>query len=59
MGDATLRITVGLQLGTAVCMCQCCGAEVTDLDTNDLNCKSSGGRYYHHVAINKIIHHNF
>ena len=59
MDDSTLRIAVGLRLGTTICVphiCQHCGAEVSARGTHGLSCKSSEGRYFRHAAINDIIH---
>ena len=59
MDDSTLRIAVGLRLGSPICaphLCQHCGAEVSASGTHGLSCKSSKGRHIHHAAINDIIH---
>ena len=59
MDDNTLRISVGLRLGTAIGvphLCHCCGKEVTAFGIHGLSCKSSSGRHYRHAAINEIIH---
>ena len=59
LDNESLRIAVGLRLGTAICvphLCRCCGAEVTALGTHGLSCRSSSGRYHRHSAINDIIH---
>ena len=59
MDDSTLRITVGLRLGTAICAphpCHHCGAEVDSLGTHGLSCKYSEGHHHRHVAMNDIIH---
>ena len=59
LDDFSLRIAVGLRLGTSICvphLCNCCGAEVTALGTHGLSCRSSSGRHHRHAAINEIIH---
>ena len=59
MDDSTLRIAVGLRLGSPICaphLCQHCGAEVSASGTHGLSCKSSKGRHICHAAINDIIH---
>ena len=59
MDDSTLRIAVGLRLGTTICaphICQHCGVEVSSLGTHGLSCKSSEGRHFRHAAVNDIIH---
>ena len=60
MDDTTLRIAVGLRLGTTICaphICQCCGAEVSAQGIHGLSCKASIGHHFCHAAINNIIHH--
>ena len=57
--DSTLRIAVGLCLGTTICaphICHSCGAEVSACGTHGISCKSSVGRHSHHAAINDNIH---
>ena len=59
MDDSTLRIAVGLRLGTPICtphICQHCGAEVLSRGTHGLSCRSSEGRHPRHAAVNDIIH---
>ncbi len=59
MDDSTLRIAVGLRLGTPICtphVCQHCGKEVTSHGTHGLSCRSSEGRHSRHAAVNDIIH---
>ena len=44
MDDSTVRVAVGLRLGTCVCgahTCQHCDAEVSDLGRHSLRCKKS------------------
>ena len=58
MDDSTLRIAVGLRLGTAICaphICQLCGAEVTPLGTHGLSCRVSKGQHLRHSTVNSII----
>ena len=58
MDDTTLRIAVGLRLGTTICaphICQCCGVEVSAKGTHGLSCKASSGRHFRHIAMNDII----
>ena len=53
MDDNTVRIAVGLRLGSTLCRphnCQHCGAEVDHLATHGLSCKNSEGRHYRHGA---------
>ena len=57
--DNTLRISVGLHLGTAIGvphLCHCCGKEVTAFGIHGLSCKSSSGRHHRYAAINEIMH---
>ena len=59
MDDSTVRIAVGLRLGTTLChphSCHHCGAEVNSLGTHGLSCKRSEGRHYRHSALNDIVH---
>ena len=59
MDDTTLRIAVGLRLGTAICgahLCHHCGAGVDCLGTHGLSCQHSEGRLHRHAYINDIIH---
>ena len=59
IGDNTMRISVGLRLGTAIGvphLCHCCGTVVTASGIHGLSCKSSSGCHHHHAAINEIIH---
>jgi len=58
MDDNTVRVAVGLRLGSALCRphtCQHCGANVDQLATHGLSCKKSEGRHYCHGAINDIL----
>jgi len=59
MDDETIRVAVGLRLGSTLCRshtCQHCGAEVDRLATHGLSCKKSSGRHQRHAAINDIVH---
>ena len=59
MGDNTIRVAVGLRLGTTLCRphaCHHCGAEVNHLGTHGLSCIRSEGRHHRHAAPNDIIH---
>ena len=58
MDDESVRIAVGLRLGTAICgphQCCHCGFTVDTLGRHALSCKSSQGRHYRHAALNDII----
>ena len=57
MDDNTLRIAVGLRLGTPVCgahQCQHCPALVNNLGRHTLSCRRSEGRHQRHAALNDI-----
>ena len=57
--DQTVRIAIGLRLGTPLCSphtCLHCGAEVDALSTHGLSCRRSQGRHYRHAALNDVIH---
>ena len=59
MDDDSIRIAVGLRLGTTLCRphsCYHCGAEVGHLGTHGLSCLRSEGRHHRHAALNDIIH---
>ena len=54
MDDNTIRIAIGLHLGTPLCiphLCYHCGANV---DT--LSCRFSAGRHFHHAMLNDVLH---
>ena len=58
LDDASVRIAVGLRLGTPICgqhLCQHCGASVDVLGRQALSCQRSGGRHHRHAALNTII----
>ena len=60
MDDDTIRIEVGLRLGSVLCRphtCQHCDVEVDQLGLHGLSCKKSEGRHYNHSAMNDILHH--
>ena len=59
MDDDTVRISVGLRLGTTLCRphaCLHCGADVNHLGTHGLSCVRSEGRHHRHAALNDIVH---
>ena len=59
MDDHTLRVPVGLRLGTTIVaphQCQHCGEEVDCPGTHGLCCRHSKGRHHRHASINSIIH---
>lgn len=58
MDDNTIRVAIGLRLGTAICgahLCHLCGAEVDSLGRHALSCRRSAGRHQRHQALNDII----
>ncbi len=59
LDNPSLRIAVGLRLGTAICAphhCQFCGAEVIfSLGLHGLCCRKSEGRYSRHASLNDVI----
>ena len=62
MDDNTIRVAVGLHLGSSLCRphsCQHCGAEMDHLATHGLRCKRSEGRFFRHSAINDILSRAF
>ena len=59
MDDETVRVAVGLRLGTPLCQphkCSHCGSEVDPLGTHGLSCRWSEGRHPRRAAVNAIIH---
>ena len=59
MDDNTVRVSVGLRLGTTLCRphdCFHCGAEVNHLGTHGLSCVRSEGLHNRHAALNDIVH---
>ena len=58
MDDETVRVAVGLRLGTSLChphSCYHCGVEVDSLGTHGLSCRRSEGRHHRHSALNDIV----
>ena len=59
MDDNTVRVAIGLRLGSPLCrphICHHCGAEVDGSATHGLHCRWSEGRHYRHTAFNDIVH---
>ena len=59
MDDDTIRVAVGLRLGTTLCRphaCHHCGSEVDCLGIHGLRCTHSEGHRARHAAINGIVH---
>ena len=59
LDDNSLRIAVGLRLGTTLCeshQCQNCGTEVDVMGQHAPSCKRSTGRQQRHGALNDVIH---
>ena len=59
MDDDTIRVAIGLRLGSSLCrphVCAHCGAEVDSLATHGLSCRWSEGRHHRHAALNDILH---
>ena len=59
MDDSTIRVAVGLRLGSPLCMphkYHHCGAEVDSLSTHGLSCSWSEGCHHRHAAINDFMH---
>ena len=58
MDDETIRVAVGLRLGSSLCrphLYQHCEAEVNELAIHGLSCRRSEGRHHRHSAINDIV----
>ncbi len=58
LDNFSLRIAVGLRLGTAICAphhCQFCGAEVSSLGLHGLCCRKSEGRHSRHASLDDVI----
>lgn len=58
MDDNTIRIAVGLRIGSPLCYshtCYHCGLEVNSFATHGVDCMWSRGQYQCHSAINDII----
>ena len=59
MDNNTVRIAVGLRLGSPLCRphtCYHCGAQVDSTATHGLSCIWSEGRHQRHAAVNNIVH---
>ena len=59
LDDCSLRIAVGLRLGTDICMphlCRHCNSEVDSSGIHGLSCQYSEGRLSRHASINAILH---
>ena len=59
MDNNTVRVAVGLRLGSPLCRphtCHHCGAQVDSTATHGLSCKWSEGRHQRHAAVNDIVH---
>ena len=59
MDNQTVRVAVGLHLGTPLCRlhtCYHCGLEVDALATHGLRCRWSQERHHRHAVLNNIIH---
>ena len=59
MDNNTVRVAVGLRLGSLLCRphtCHHCGMQVDGTATHGLSCKWSEGRHQRHAAVNDIIH---
>ena len=57
--DDSLRIAVGLRLGSPLCiphLCPLCGSHIDAFGVHALSCRSSKGRLPRHTALNLIIH---
>ena len=58
MDNNTIRIAVGLRLGTALCLphdCSQCGARVDETGVHALSCRRSQGRLPRHSSLNDIV----
>ena len=59
MDNNTVRVAVGLRLGSPLCRphtCHHCGVQVDGTATHGLSCKWSEGHHQRHAAVNDIIH---
>ncbi len=61
LDDDSLRIAVGLRLGTPLCHPHTCicGEPVDDRGTHGLSCVKKGGTFSRHSALNEILRHAF
>ena len=58
MGNETIRVAIGLRLGTPLCVphtCPLCGMHVDESGVHGLSCRRSKGRIPRHAALNDII----
>ena len=58
MDNNTIRVAVGIRLGTQLCrphMCHHCGSEVDGSGIHGLSCRWSEGRHHRHSALNDIV----
>ena len=58
MDNNTIRVAVGIRLGTQLCrphMCHHCGSEVDGFGIHGLSCRWSEGCHHRHSALNYII----
>ena len=58
LDDDSVRIAVGLRLGTPLCsphQCQRCGQSVDSFGRHSLSCRKSEGRHSRHAALNNVI----
>ena len=58
--DNTIRVAVGIRLGTQLCkphMCHHCGSEVDGFGIHGLSCRWSEGRHHRHSSLNNIVFH--
>ena len=58
MDNNTIRVAVGIRLGTQLCrphMCHHCGSEVNGFCIHGLSCHWSEGRHHCHSALNDIV----
>ena len=59
MDNNTVRVAVGLRLGSPLCRphtCHHCGVQVDSTARHGLSCKWSEGRHQRHAAVNDIVH---
>ena len=59
LDDSSLRIAVGLRLGTDICaphLCRHCDSEVGPRGLHGLSCRYSEGRHSRHASVNDILH---
>ena len=59
MDNNTVRVAVGLHLGSPLCRshtCHHCGVQMDSTARHGLSCKRSEGRHQRHAAVNDIVH---